>query len=47
MAYIATLPLLSSIADIVYAAVAGPSVRVTGTGKPQSLLSVPGTHCSK
>jgi hypothetical protein len=31
--------------DIVYAAVAGPSVRVKTPGKPQSLLSVPATHC--
>jgi hypothetical protein len=42
--YNANVPSLPA-SDIVYAAVAGPSVRVKTPGKPQSLASVPATHC--
>ena len=31
---------------MVYFAIAGPSVSVMGPSKPQSLLSVPGGHCT-
>jgi hypothetical protein len=42
--YNANVPSLPA-SDIVYAAVAGPSVSVKTPGKPQSLASVPATHC--